>query len=114
VDGAPLTQLEVSVNGGGMVPVNATIDSGGLYGDLPSSILIGGPSVGQVEPPGTVITVYESNGLEIYSYTTNATDLQGPTITSDDQFNTGYIPFQAYPVYISYSPAGGGTTVFDG
>lgn len=113
VGGAPITNLDVSVNGGGIVPVSATIDSGGLYGTIPSSILIGGPPVGQPEPSGTVITVYESNGQEIYSYTTNATDLQGPTITSDNQMNTGYIPFKAYPVYISYSPSGVGTTVFD-
>jgi hypothetical protein len=27
--------------------------------------------------------------------------------------NTGFEAFQAYPIYLSYSPSGLGTTVFD-
>lgn len=112
VPGDPITPgLEMSVNGGTIVPVPATIDSGGQDGTIPTAILTGGPPVGDKEGPGAEIAVYTSEGQFLYSYVTSAA--HSPTISSDVIMNTGWAPFQAYPVYISYSPAGVGTTVFD-
>jgi hypothetical protein len=115
VIGAPITnELEVSVGGAGhaTVPVElATIDSGGVDGTIPASILTGNPAVGEPLSPGTDISVSTSQGQFLYSYTTTSGD--SPTISSDTTMNTGWTAFQAYPVYLSYSPTGIGTTVFD-
>ena len=105
VNGAPVGDLRVSVNNGPQVPVAGSyIDSGGVYGTIPSSV------AGSV-PANTLITVYNSGGTELYQYTTNGTN--SPTVVSGDSMNTGYQPFLNGPVYISYSPNGTGTTVFD-
>jgi hypothetical protein len=113
--GAPITiSLDVSVGGAGqaIVPVDATtIDSGGIYGTIPSSILVNPPAVGDQLAPGTEISIYTSGGQFLYSYTTTATN--SPTISGDTTMNTGWEAFQLYPVYISNSPSGLGTTVFD-
>ncbi len=87
------------------------IDSGGVYGTIPSSLLGTGQNSGIV-PAGTTISVYTSDGQTLlYSYTTTATN--GPSVTSGGIMNTGYIPFQQQPVYISYNPSAVGTTFFD-
>ncbi|OYN75501.1 hypothetical protein CG716_25130 [Mycolicibacterium sphagni] len=105
VSGAPNAQLQVKIGSGQLEPVSAIIDSGGVYGTVPSSL------TGNV-PAGTVISVYSGEGQTLlYSYTTDQTNT--PTITSDDLLNTGYEPFAQQPVYFSYSPAGVGTTTFD-
>ena len=63
-------------------------------------------------PAGTIITVYNSDGTELYKYTTSATNT--PTVVnSGDSMNTGFEPFAQGPVYISRSPSGVGTTFFD-
>lgn len=105
VTGAPVGDLKVSVNSGPQVPVNGTfIDSGGVDGTIPSSV------AGSL-PPGTLIKVYNSGGTELYQYTTTATNT--PTVVSGNSMNTGFEPFSLGPVYISNSPSGTGTTVFD-
>ncbi|MGO9157915.1 PecA family PE domain-processing aspartic protease [Mycobacterium sp.] len=105
VTGAPVGDLQVSVGGAPQVDVPGSyIDSGGVYGTLPTS-------VGSL-PPGTLIKVY-SGGTELYQYTTTATNTPTVTTTSGDSMNTGFEPFSQGPVYISYSPNGTGTTVFD-
>jgi hypothetical protein len=107
--GTPVSNLFVSVDGG-TTKVNVPgsyIDSGGVYGTIPSSVVGGASSV----PSGTVITVYNSSGQELYSYTTDGTN--SPTVVSGDSMNSGFEPFAQGPVYISYSPSGQGTTVFD-
>ena len=72
--GAPVSDLKVSVNSGPQVPVNGSfIDSGGVDGTIPSSV------TGSL-PPGTLITVYNSGGTELYQYTTTATNT--PTVVS--------------------------------
>jgi hypothetical protein len=113
VIGAPVTnELEVSVGGGGSVPLDlATIDSGGGYGTMPVSILNNAPAVGDPLSPGTEISVSTSGGQFLYSYFTTATN--SPIVSSDTTMNTGSETFQLFPVYLSYTPAGFGTTVFD-
>ena len=88
----------------------AYIDSGGVYGGIPSAVLGTGQVSGTV-PAGTTISVYNSSDQLLYSYTTTATN--GPIVTSTAEMNTGYMPFALGPVYISYSPSGVGTTIFD-
>lgn len=115
VSGAPNANLEVSINGGAPQPVAALVDSGGVYGTMPDS-LFGGSSVdGEVLKPGTVVSISTADGQPLYSYTVG-TDAAGsstsPTVTSDTTMNTGNIPFEQQPVYISNSPSGQGATIF--
>ena len=106
VPGSPNSTLQVQVGDAPLRRVSVLIDSGGVYGTIPSSVAGSGLS------PGTVISVYTSDGQTLlYSYTITATN--APTVTSGSFMNTGYIPFAQQPVYISYSPSGEGTTTFD-
>jgi hypothetical protein len=108
VSGAPYANLEVQVGNGPLVPVQATLDSGGVYGSIPSSVIGNTQNL----PTGTVVSVYTADGQTLlYSYTTTATNT--PTITSGGVMNTGYVPFAQQPVYIANSPSGVGTTTFD-
>lgn len=91
--------------------VAVSIDSGGLTGFLPSSVLDTGQTSGTV-PAGTIISIYTGNGETLlYSYTTTGTD--GPFVGTGNLVNSGYIPFNLGPVYIGESPSGFGTTTFD-
>ena len=77
--GAPVSDLYVQINGGQLHSVPGTfIDSGGVYGSIPSALVGGGYSV----PTGTEITVYNSDGQELYSYTTTATNRPSVTFFS--------------------------------
>jgi PE family len=106
-DGAPMSFLKLSIDGGAPQNVPGSfIDSGGVYGTIPSSV------TGSL-PAGTVITVYNNAGTELYQYTTTATNSPTVTSVSGDSMNTGFEPFAQGPVYISYTPSGVGTTVFD-
>jgi hypothetical protein len=107
--GAPITMLDVGIDGGPLYPVLATIDSGGQYGSIPSSILGTGQASGRL-PAGTTISVYADDGLTpLYSYMTTATD--SPVVTSDSMMNTGYLPFARGPVYVGYDGYNGTTTL---
>lgn len=105
VTGAPYADVQVQVGSGQLESVPAIIDSGGVYGTIPSSLT-------DVLTAGTVVSVYADDGQTLlYTYTTDGTN--APTLTSEDLLNTGYDPFAQQPVYISYLPAGVGTTTFD-
>lgn len=111
VSGAPISTVDVQLNNGPLVPVTAIIDSGGVYGTMPSSVLGTGQVSGSM-PAGTHISVYTSDGQTLlYSYTTIGT--LSPTVTTGNTMNTGNLPFAMQPVYISYSPSGVGTTTFN-
>lgn len=120
ISGAPVAPLAIQINNGPLVPVVAVIDSGGASGSITASALGTGQVSGTV-PPGTTISVYTSNGQTLlYSYTTSATvgPFQGPTVMSTPtslgyDMITGFAPFALGPVYISTSPNGVGTTIFD-
>ena len=108
--GAPVSDLYVQINGGQQHSVAGTfIDSGGVYGTIPSDLIGGALNV----PAGTTITVYNSAHQELYSYKTTAANTPSVTFDSPDSMNTGFEPFLQGPVYIDYSPNGTGTTVFD-
>ena len=102
VTGSPITTLGVKIGGGSINYVPAIVDSGGVYGTMPSSIAGGGL------PDGTMITIYDSNGTKLYSYPTSG--INTPTPISSGLMNTGFEAFTQAPVYVSYTP--GGTTTF--
>jgi hypothetical protein len=112
--GAPISTVLESVNGGTPVSVSDNIDSGGVFGTIPSS-LVSGSSV----PPGTVITVDNAAGQELYTYTTTGNfDIgtgtgvsDAPTVVSGTSIDSGVIPFLNNPVYIDYA---NDTLYFDG
>lgn len=112
VPGTPNANLQIQVGNGNKVPVNAIIDSGGVYGTLPSYIIGGSQTSGNL-PAGTKISVYTNDGQTLlYTYTTKGNT--GPTVITDTLHNTGNEPFAQGPVYIDYAPDNGiGSTIFD-
>lgn len=122
VQGSPFTELEVSINGAPFQHVTAVVDSGGVYGTMPSSVLeeagVTPTQLGAL-PNGTTVQVYTDDGQTLlYSYTVNSSDplAQSPSVVGGAGafMNTGNFPFAQQPVYISYDPAGTGQTIFGG
>ncbi|BBX72884.1 PecA family PE domain-processing aspartic protease [Mycobacterium shinjukuense] len=110
LDGAPGTVVQVQINNELPQTVTAYIDSGGVTGAVPQS-LVPGLAVGNRLPEGTTITVYTINGLKLYSQTVTAAS--APVVVSaGNPFNTGNYPFLVGPIYIWNNDAIG-TTVFD-
>jgi hypothetical protein len=107
LNGSPITNLYVSIDNGSTVAVPSIVDSGGVFGTMPSSV-IGSGSL----PANTLISVYDDAAKThlLYSYNT---DNYQPTVISSGLMNTGFLPFSEQPIYISYAPGGVGTTIFD-
>jgi hypothetical protein len=109
VSGSPYALGTVVVNGSSH-PIWLIIDSGGVTGTLPSTVLSGATTIKN----GTPISVYAPDGTLLYSYFTSGSN--SPYVTTDsgsaDAMNTGYAPFNLYPIYIGYDTPEG-TTVFD-
>ncbi|OBJ38717.1 hypothetical protein A5630_29020 [Mycolicibacterium mucogenicum] len=121
--GSPNVIGSITINGVN-TPINLLIDSGGVYGTIPSTLV----NSSQMTPvkntdgsvayyllaAGTPISVYDADGNLLYSYTTTST--YRPTVTTDDYnaelSNTGAMPFLHNRIYIDYSTANG-STVFD-
>jgi hypothetical protein len=112
VFGAPVTTLDVKINNGTLQPTSgAFIDSGGLYGTVPTSL--NPPDVNGYVPSGTVISVYTTHGTLLYTTTVGSQQMAvEPSLLGGD-FNTGLTPFLEHPIYLSYSPTGSGTITFD-
>jgi hypothetical protein len=103
VPGNPIADLYESLNGGTRVAVADDVDSGGVFGTIPSS-LASGSSV----PTGTTIDVYTSasGGTPLYSYVTGnlgSSGYDGPTPVSGNQIDSGVLPFLNQPIYFSYT-----------
>jgi hypothetical protein len=104
--GAPISTVLESVNNGTATSVSNDIDSGGVFGTIPSS-LVSGSSV----PSGTVITVDNAAGQQLYTYpTTGNFDVgtgtgvsDAPTVVSGTSIDSGVIPFLSHPVYVDYT-----------
>lgn len=79
--------------------VSDDLDSGGVYGTIPSSI------DSSTVPNGDWVTVYNGS-TELYSYQVG-TDSDGtptaPDVTSGTSIDSGVEPFEQYPIYIDYS-----------
>jgi hypothetical protein len=99
VDGAPISTLYETVTTGGSTigsTVSDDVDSGGVYGTIPASLY-------SALEPGSVITVYSSQGgTELYSYPVGSSDTF-PTSVSGTNIDSGYIPFTEEPIYINYT-----------
>jgi hypothetical protein len=100
VSGAPISSLYETVSNGGVVSgsssVSDDVDSGGVYGTIPSSL------ASDVQP-GSLITVYSSQGgTELYHYTVGSAG-EEPTSTSGTSIDSGFLPFVGTPVYIDYA-----------
>ena len=108
VNGAPNAPLAVSINGGPLQHnVPSIIDSGGVFGTMPASLL---GSTGGIIPAGTQVSVYTNDGQTLlYSYTVS---YYAPTVIGSGAMNTGNYPFAQQPIYISN--AGRGATIFGG
>ncbi|OBJ88703.1 hypothetical protein A9W97_15320 [Mycobacterium gordonae] len=106
ISGSPITTLYVQVGANPVVAVPSIVDSGGVLGTMPSSVIGGAGSL----PANTMITVWADPGMthQLYSYNTN--DYK-PTVISSGLMNTGFLPFALQPIYISNSPGGVGTTI---
>jgi hypothetical protein len=111
--GSGVSDVLESINGGAQKEVTNIIDSGGVFGTIPST-LESGSSV----PSNTLITVYNTAGQELYSYSTipnfdvgTGTGVSdSPTVVSGTNIDSGVLPFLDRGVYIDY--AGDGTTFF--
>jgi hypothetical protein len=79
--------------------VSDDLDSGGVYGTIPTSI-----SSADV-PQGDYVNVYDGNTL-LYSYQVETDSLgtdESPTVVSGSSIDSGVIPFQNEPISIDYN-----------
>jgi hypothetical protein len=103
--GVPIVDLYESVNGGTPVAVSDDVDSGGVYGTIPSSLVGSSGSL----PSGTVISVYDNaagTGTPVYTYVVGTDSLgqsTAPVPTTGNSIDSGVIPFLQSPIYISYT-----------
>ncbi|MBV8182288.1 MAG: PecA family PE domain-processing aspartic protease [Mycobacterium sp.] len=95
VSGAPITDLSESVNGGTPVAVSDDVDSGGVFGTIPSSLVGTAGSV----PNGDTISVFDGK-TEVYSYTVEG---DSPTVVSGNQIDSGVEPYLIEPIFINYA-----------
>ncbi len=80
--------------------VSNDLDSGGVYGTIPSSI------VGSGLTAGDKIAVYTSGGQELYSYVIGTDTLNqstAPTAISGVQIDSGVLPFMNHEAYFDYA-----------
>ncbi|MEI7717401.1 MAG: hypothetical protein WCI78_15160 [Mycobacterium sp.] len=96
--GAPITNLNVTINGVSAGTFRSTIDSGGVQGTIPFKA-----------PTGATVSVYAPGvATPLYSFQ-NGVDYSPSQ--SSGIMNTGALIFLQHPIYVSYSPTGVGTTV---
>ena len=103
VSGSPIGNLLISTDGGvHTTSITSFVDSGGVYGTIPSN-------VGWQQ--GDTITVYDSAHNKLYSYTPTA-DIAPTVIPAGETANTGYYPFSQMPIYTDYTVYGGQTIFY--
>jgi PPE-repeat protein len=90
--GSPITNLDVRVNGGAPQTVSSIVDSGGVFGTIPTGLGV---------TPGSLVQVYDPTGTTLlYQYTYQGT--YSPTPITSGLMNTGNLIFEQHPVYINY------------
>jgi hypothetical protein len=98
---ATLTET-VFTSGGqqiGTSPVSDDIDSGGVYGTIPSSI--SSTTLAQ----GDIVKVYDGN-TELYQYTVGTDSVpqsESPTPVAGTSIDSGVEPFLTHPVFLDYT-----------
>jgi hypothetical protein len=92
LNGSPITNLDVRVNGNGPTNVPSIVDSGGVDGTLPTSLNAPTGALIQVYAPGTNTLLYQFTNNVGYS----------PVPITSGLMNTGNLIFQNHPVYINY------------
>lgn len=105
LSGSPITTLYVSTDGGmTRIPVPSIVDSGGVYGTMPSFVIGGAGAL----PANTTFSVWsaQTGGDKLYQFDSNQ---YRPTVISSGLMNTGYLPFGQQPIYIDYTTPGGQT-----
>jgi hypothetical protein len=114
LSGAPIITDYISIDGGALQAVSNDVDSGGVTGTIPASLLTSSEynSSTDLVNPGTTIAVYgNSNGTdELYHYTVTAAN--APIVVSGSSMDSGVEPFLLGPISMEYTPAGTGTTIF--
>jgi hypothetical protein len=114
LSGAPISTEYISIDGGALKAVSNDVDSGGVTGTIPSSLLTSSEynSTTDLVNPGTTIALYaDKNGTEeLYSYTVTAGN--DPFVVSGSSMDSGFEPFSLGPISMEYTPAGTGTTIF--
>jgi hypothetical protein len=106
LSGAPIVTKAltetVTTSGGTVVgtsSVSDDIDSGGVYGTIPSSI------ASSTLAQGDKVSVYDGSTL-LYQYTVGTDSLsqsEAPTVISGSGIDSGIEPFLTHPVYIDYA-----------
>jgi hypothetical protein len=102
--GSPVVDVLEQVGNSTPVEVTNIVDSGGVFGTIPSSLVSSVPS-------GTEITVENAAHQVLYTYTTidnfdvgTGTGVSdAPTIVSGNSIDSGVIPFLHHGVYIDYA-----------
>jgi hypothetical protein len=104
VDGAPTSTLYESINNGTPVQVSDDVDSGGVFGTIPST-LESGSSV----PSGTTSSGYDNaagTGTPLYTYQTGDlgnSGYDGPAVVTGNSIDSGVEPYLEEPIYINYT-----------
>ncbi|OBK27622.1 hypothetical protein A5634_22410 [Mycobacterium asiaticum] len=102
--GSPITTLWMSTdNGATRIPVPSIIDSGGVYGTMPSAAIGGASSL-----PAGNYQFYTTEAGPDMLYEFNSTQYK-PTVISSGLMNTGFKPFFDQPIYIDFTTPGGRT-----
>jgi PE-PGRS C-terminal aspartyl peptidase-like domain len=113
----PVSNLtEVVTNSSGQTLGTATVtddvDSGGVYGTIPSSLVGASGAL----PDGDIVKVYDGQTL-LYSYTVENNGVNfglnespGELPSGDTAIDSGFAPFNEEPIYISYTGTDGAIT----
>src|SRR5277367_1351553 len=114
LSGAPIITDYIQIDTGPLEKVSSDVDSGGVTGTIPSSLLTSSEynSTTDLVNPGTTIAVYGNSNVtdELYSYTVTAAN--APIVVSGSTMDSGVEPFLLGPISMEYTPAGTGTTFF--
>lgn len=112
--GAPISADYISIDGGPLQAVSNDIDSGGVTGTIPASLLTSSEydSTTGLVNPGTTIGVYADKGGTDLLYSYSVTAANDPFVVSGSTMDSGVEPFLLGPISMTYSPSGTGTTIF--
>lgn len=106
LDGAPSNPLRVKIGDYDEQLLDTWVDSGGIEGSIPASLVDGATSL----PNGTLITVSTPDGVELFSYRTSGKDTPAIDPEATDAI-LGFTPFAVTPIYTDFT--NGGRLVFN-